>query len=99
MGKKYVYSVITDEDEKTKVRGITPNYHASKLVNFEVLRAMILEQGEPIVNVHTEHKIKRKRLAGGTVDIVTEPENKRYRIFFFKRWRMHDHSSVPFGYI
>jgi len=38
-------------------------------------------------------------LAGGTVDIVTEPENKRYRISFFKRRRMHDHSLVQMGYI
>ena len=60
--------------------------------------AMILEQGEPIVNVHTEHKIKRKRSAGGTVAIVTEPENKRYKISF-KRRRMHDNSFFPFGYI
>jgi len=59
---------------------------------------MILEQGEPIVIVHTEHKIKRKK-AGGTIAIVTEPENKRYGKSFFKRRRMHDHSSVPLGYI
>jgi hypothetical protein len=68
-------------------------------VNFEVIRDMILEKGESIVNVHTEHKIKRKRRAGGTVDVVTEPENKRYRISFFKRLRMHEHSSVPLGYM
>ena len=68
------------------------------MVNFEVIRAMILEQSEPIVNVHTEHNFKRKRRAGGTVDIVTEPENKRYRISF-KRRRMHYHSSVPLDYI
>jgi len=46
-----------------KVRGITLNYHASKLVNFEVIRAMILKQGEP-VNVHTEREIKRKSGSG-----------------------------------
>jgi len=46
---------------------------------------MILELGETIVNVHTQHKIKRKRREGGTVDVVTELENKRYRISFFKR--------------
>ena len=73
------------------------NYHASKLVNFEVIKAMILGQGESVVNVHTEHKFKRKRRAGGVVDLVTDPENKRYRIFF-KRRRMPDHSSVPLYY-
>ena len=77
-----------------KFRGINTNYHASKLVNFEVLKAMILKQGE-FVNVHTEHKIKRKRKAGGTVDVVTDLENKRYRISFFTRRRMYGHSSVP----
>jgi len=81
-----------------KVRSFTLIYHASKLVNFEVIEAMILGQGESVVNVHTEHKVKRKRRAGGVVDLVTEPENKRYRISF-KRRRLPDYSSVPLGYI
>ena len=67
-------------------------------MNFEVIKAMILGQGESVVNLHPEHKIKRNRRAGGVVDLETEPENKRYRISF-KRRRMHDHSSVPLGYI
>jgi len=96
--KIFAYRLITNEGEKTlcKVRGITLNYHASKLVNFEVIRAMILGQGEPIVNVHTVFKIKRR--ASGIAATVTEPENKRYRISF-KRRRMHDNSSVPFVYM
>ena len=52
-------------------------------MNFEVINAMILGHGESVVNVHTEHKIKRKMRVGGTVDLVTEPEIKRYRISFF----------------
>jgi len=36
-----------------------------KLVNVDVIRAMILEHGEPVVNVHTQRNIKRKRWAGG----------------------------------
>ena len=78
--------MITNEGEKTvcKIRGITLNYRASNLVKFEVIKAMILGQGESVVNVHTEHKIKRKRRAGGLVDLVTEPENFWYRISFFK---------------
>ena len=79
-----------------KLRGITLNYHTSKLVNFEVIKAMILGQGE-FVKVHTEHKIKRKRKAFGTVDAMTEPENKRYSISFFKRRRMYNNSSFPLG--
>jgi len=52
--------------------GIPLNYHASQLVNFEVIKAMILKQGESVVNVHTEHQMKRKS-AGGTKHILTEP--------------------------
>ena len=59
-------------------------------MHFEVIKAMILGQGESVVNEHTVHKIKRKRRAFGVVDLVTEPENKRYRISF-KRRRMPDH--------
>jgi len=49
------------------------------------------------VNVHTEKKIKRKSKAGGLVSIVTEPEDKIYRISFFKRRWLGDHKSVAFG--
>jgi len=61
--KNYAYKIVTqgkEEEEKTvcKVRGISLNYSASKLVNFENIRDMILRAGddEPptVVNVHTE---------------------------------------------
>ena len=59
---------------------------------------MILKE-EPVVTVHTEHKIKRKRKNGGEgiVSIVTETEDKIYRISFFKPRRLSDETSVPFG--
>jgi len=49
--KNYAYRLITNEGEKTvcKVRSITQNYHALKLVNFKVVKAMILGQGESVV--------------------------------------------------
>jgi len=81
-----------------KVRGITLNYSAKQLVNFDVIRDMVLETGvEPTVTVHTEKNIKRKRKGGGTVAIVTEPEDKTYRVSFFKRRSLVDNSSFPFG--
>jgi len=97
--KNYAYRMVTNEEENTvcKLRGITLNYHDSKLVNFEVIKSMILGQVESVVNVHTEHKIKRKRRAVVVVDLLTEPENKLYRISFFKRRRMPDHTSVILG--
>ena len=55
--KNYAYRQITNEGEKTvcKGRGTTLNYHDSKLVNFEVIKAMILGQGESVANLHSEH--------------------------------------------
>ena len=76
------------------------NYSASQLVNFESIRRMILRGvgGETdTVTVHTVREIKRKR-GNGRVQIVTEPEDKAYRVSFFKRRRLHDNTSVPFGY-
>ena len=80
-----------------KVRGITINYNASRLVNFDVIKDIILKQG-PVVTVHMVHKIKRKRKSGqGIVSIITEPEDKIYRVSFFKRRRLSDETSLPFG--
>jgi hypothetical protein len=50
------------------------------------------------VTVHTERNIKRKR-AGGRIDIVTEDEDKMYRLSFFKRRRLADNTTVPVVYI
>ena len=101
MGPKiYEYRVIAIEGENTvyEVRGITLLYDASQLVNFEVMQGMIFGRDEPTVNVQSERKLKRKMKADGKVAIVTEPADKRYRISF-KRWRMEDNTSVPFGYM
>jgi len=99
--KNYAYMVIdTGTGGNTtvcKVRGITLNYSAKQLVNFNVIRDMIIGSGQSTVMVHTEKKIKRKRKGGGTVAIVTEPEDKTYRISFFKRRSLAENSSVPFG--
>ena len=71
-----------------------------QLVKFEVIKDMILGETETEeVTVHTEMKTKRKRKAGwGVVSIITEPEDKLYRISFFQRLRLHDNTSVQFGY-
>jgi hypothetical protein len=81
-----------------KVRGITLNNSASKMVNFNVIKKMVLNGGpRDVVTVHTDKTIKLKRNGGG-VSIVTEPEDKTYRISFLKRRRLSDNNFVPFGY-
>jgi len=64
--KNYAYTVIDTVTGRAttvcKVRGITLNYSSKQLVNFGVIRNMVLETGaEPRVTVHTEKKIKLKR--------------------------------------
>jgi len=64
--KNYAYKLIDTETGRAttvcKVRGITLNYSAKHLVNFDVIKDMVLETGvEPTVIVHTEKNIKRKR--------------------------------------
>jgi hypothetical protein len=101
--KNYAYKIVNSatNQRKTicKVRGITLNYNASHLVNLDVIRDMILKRKtEENVTVYKAKKIKRKRTGGGVVSIITKPEDKIYRISFFKRRRLHDETSVPFGY-
>ena len=82
-----------------KGRGIILNYNATRMVNFEVIRDMILRgtgDETTTANVRNEKKIKRKT-KGGITSIVTEPEDRRNRISFFKRRRLGDNTSVPFG--
>ena len=57
------YNSTTGESETVfKVRGITLNYSASQLVNFEKIKDMILsKKDDETVIVRTENKIKRKK--------------------------------------
>jgi len=62
----YAYKCLTGDGlGKTvcKVRGTILNSDASKNVNFDVIRDMILKgkSGPFVVNVHSDNKIKRKR--------------------------------------
>jgi hypothetical protein len=101
--KNYAYKNIIpatgERDTVCKVRGITLNYGASRLVNFDALRDLILGGNDSDrVTIHTEHKIKSKT-AEVRIDIITEPEDEMYRIPFFGRRRLADNTSVPFCYI
>lgn len=84
--------------EKTKMRGITINYKASQLVNFNAIKDVYLN-GRPPMTVHTDKKKKRKRGEGACVSIITDPEDKIYGISYFKRRSKDNKMSFPFGYI
>jgi hypothetical protein len=81
------------------VCGITLNYNAYQLVNFYTIKDLVLNRPtNSTVTVHTTKKIKRKRDEAACVYKTTEPEDKIYRISFFKKRRRDDNTSDPLGY-
>jgi hypothetical protein len=60
-----------------------------------------------VITVRTERKIKRKKRKGdgsgpsigGVAIILSEPEEKIYRVSFHKRRHLDNFDSVHFGYI
>jgi len=91
-------STTGEHKTECKVRGITLNYNASQIVNFDKIKEMILNRdANETIKVHRERKkLKEKKVKGG-VQIVTEPEDKIYRVCFLKRRKMNDNSSVYSG--
>jgi len=70
--KNYAYKTYNSAtgESKTvcKVRGITLNYSASQLVNFEKIKDIILsKKDDETVIWRTENKIKRKKIDGGYI--------------------------------
>ena len=97
--KSYAYNVVKpDGSTKTvcKVRGITLNYTTFQILNFETIRDMVLNGTQRDIVVHTAKKIKTKRDRGGPF-VVSQPEDKRYKITFLKLRRMDGNDSLPFG--
>jgi hypothetical protein len=96
--KNYAYRTtkpVTGECKTVcKVRGITLNYNASQLVNFDTIKVMILKgDEEETVTVNTEKKINRKRGKGETVELISLPHLKiRYIGSLLKRRRLNDNT-------
>jgi hypothetical protein len=73
---KTIVSVTGANNTTCKIRGLTLNFSASQVVNFEKLRNMILNRDRAeTVTVHTGRQIKRKRCEE-CVRMITEPADK-----------------------
>jgi hypothetical protein len=101
--KNYAYRTVNTMTAECKTickfRGIALNYSASQLVNFAKMKEIILStDADETVTVRTKNKIKRKRCNGG-VNIISQPEEKTYRLSFLKGKPLNDNTSLPFGYI
>ena len=59
---------------------------------------MVLNGTQCDVVVHTAKKIKTKRDMDGP-SVVSQPEDKRYNMTFFKGRRIDGNDSLPYGYV
>ena len=98
--KSYVF--LTNKGRKVcKLKGFTLNHRNSLLINFDVMKDMVLSQqiqgnaaGKTVVTVN-EKKIKRDKYS---CKIYNTKEIKRYRAVYNKRIILPDLTTVPFGY-
>jgi hypothetical protein len=102
--KNYAYRT-SKKKTVCKVRGFTIKYATAQHDNFDSIRDMFLgTDTADVITVRTEKKIKRKKRKGdgsgpgsaGVAIIVSEPEEKIYRVSFHKRRRLVDFDSVTF---
>ena len=78
-----------------KVRGITLNFRASEKVNFETMLDLVEKQDGSIITVHNPHKITRDSTERV---IVSQPQNKQYKVVYDKRVIQPDLDTLPYGY-
>ncbi|KAG5861535.1 hypothetical protein JTB14_030294 [Gonioctena quinquepunctata] len=94
--KNYSYTLWStkDQEHKTvcKVKGISLNHSASQLINFDVIKDMVLTPCDPIYIVNKQIRRTQEH------EVVTLECSKKYEPKSLKRKFLSDHSSVPFGY-
>ena len=91
--KNYAYKTNKD-NETCKVRGFSLHYTNSQLINFESLKALLLNDKQSVTVTHP-HKIcrdKRKR------KLYNREEKKTYQMVYTKRRRIDNFDTVPYGY-
>jgi hypothetical protein len=98
--KSYVYLTNTGRQE-CRLKGFTLNHKNSLLINFGVMKDMVLSQkiqGNPdlktVITVN-EKKITRNKFK---CTIYNTKQVKKYRAVYNKRIIMSDLTTVPFGY-
>ena len=78
-----------------KVRGITLNFRTCEKVNFESMVDLVEKQDDSIITVHNPHKIIRDNTERV---IVSQPQDKQYKIVYDKRVIQPDLDTLPYGY-
>ena len=91
--KNYGYEV-SDGSTVCKVKGLTLNYRASQVVNFELMINMMKEKNGHPVYVTNPCKILREN----NHKVVSKQQRKLYRIVYDKRRICKNLDTLPFGY-
>ena len=96
--KNYAY-ITNNGKSETKIRGITLDYAANKMLNLNVMRRLVHLH----VNCHTEEKVTVDIPFKITRDkkeknIVTKRMKKDYRIVYNKRVITENYGTLPYGY-
>ena len=78
-----------------KVRGITLNLRASEKVNFESMVDLVEKQDGSTITVHNPHKVTRDSTERV---IVSQPQDKQYKVVYDKRVIQPDLDTLPYGY-
>ena len=92
--KNYAYQLDSGKTV-VKIRGITLNSSAIRVVNFDTVANMVKGIGPDVVTVHNPHKIVRDYK---NKEIITKSQNKDYRVVYTKRIIIDDYKTVPYGY-
>ncbi|XP_046399322.1 uncharacterized protein LOC124165837 [Ischnura elegans] len=95
--KNYALRVKTKNSDKRqticKARGLSINSSNERLISFDTLKSMVLEESSPIV-IHYNSRISRKR----PFQVVTQPEHKTYQVVYTKRRRVENFDTLPYGF-
>ena len=78
-----------------KLRGITLNFRASEKVNFDSIVDLVAKQDGSTITVHNPHKITRDSTERV---IVSQPQDKQYKVVYNKRVIQPDLDTLPYGY-
>ena len=77
------------------MRGFTLNLKNSRLINFDVVKDMVLNDGTKKVTVTNPQKISRDSRKR---KLYNREENKEYKIVYTKRVVKSDLTTLPYGY-
>ena len=93
--KNYAFRT-TSMKEVCKVRGFSLNFHNSKMINFDVIKEMVVSKNYD-ASLTTYNPCKISRLARKR-KLYNREERKKYRIVYTKRRLLDDMDTLPYGF-